>query len=262
MKLGIVLHRLWHTRKVLVPSIAIAVLAALLSAYKIGPGGIQPRALGMSTAETQVLVDNPSTIVLDLKQGSYQLQQMAQSATLLGNVLVSIPVQQDIARRAGIPASALQTTAPATPQSPQALTTPKPRATTDLLASNDQYRINVQANPTVPMLTVYTEAHSVAVAEALANAAVASLRAYVATVDQSIPAAQRVNIYQLGRAEGGAVTGGLRLETVALVFFFALVLTSALGLALMRLAEGWRLYREPDEIASATPLPNGTADLA
>ena len=262
MKLGMLLHKLWHTRAVLIPSVVIAVLAAILSAFKLGPGGIQPRALGMSTAQTQLLVDNPSSIVLDLKQGSYQLQQLAQSATLLGNVLVSIPVQQDIARRAGIPVSSLMTTAPATPQSPSALTTPSQRKTTDILASNNQYRINVQANPTVPMLTVYTEASSPAMATALANAAVASLRDYVNMVDAGIPAGQRVNIYQLGRAEGGPVTGGLRLELVVLVFLFALALSSAAGLAIVRVREGWKLDRDPEDTRAATVKPSGSVDVA
>ncbi|MGZ4238067.1 MAG: hypothetical protein ACXVWT_18520 [Solirubrobacteraceae bacterium] len=262
MKLGMVLYKLWHTRAVLIPSVVIAVLTAVLSSFKLGPGGIQPRALGMSTAQTQVLVDNPSSIVLDLKQGSYQLQQMAQSATLLGNVLVSIPVQQDIARRAGIPVSSLMTTAPATPQSPSALTTPSQRKTTDIMASNNQYRINVQANPTVPMLTVYTEASSVTMAKALANAAVASLRAYVDMVDEGIPAGQRVNVYQLGRAEGGPVTGGLRLETLALVFFFVLAVTSAVGLATLRVREGWKLYRDPEDTRAPTVKPSEGVDVA
>jgi opacity protein-like surface antigen len=247
------LHRLWHTRKVLVPSLVAAVLAVVLSG---------PRVADMSTASTQALVDNPSTIVLDVKQGSYQLQQLAQSATLLGNVMVSIPLQQDIARRAGIPSSALQTTAPATPQSPQALTSPNKRKTGDLFASNDQYRINVQANPTVPMLTVYTEARTAAMAKNLANASVASLRAYVAKMDQSIPANQRVNVYQLGRAEGGTVTGGLRLQSAALVFFFAFVAASALGLGLLRVVEGWKLYQDAGDVRRDVAGTSPEADAA
>jgi hypothetical protein len=253
VKLGMLLHRLWHTRKVLVPSVVIATLAVVLSG---------PRVADMSTASTQVLVDNPSTIVLDIKQGSYQLQQLAQSATLLGNVMVSLPLQQDIARRAGIPASGLQTTAPATPQSPQALTSPHKRKTTDLFASNDQYRINVQANPTVPMLTVYTEARTPAMAKHLADAAVASLQAYVTNIDQSIPADQRVNIYQLGAAAGGTVTGGLRLQATALVFFFAFVAASALGLAILRVVEGWKLYQDVGDARPTVAATNPEADPA
>src|SRR5271155_64441 len=105
MKLGMLLHELWHRRLVIVVSLTIATVAAAFSAYRVtlSPPGLHPRALGMSVASTQVLVDNPNTIVLDLNQDGYQLQQMAQSATLLGNIVASLAVREDIARRVGVP---------------------------------------------------------------------------------------------------------------------------------------------------------------
>ena len=112
MKLGMVLYQLWHRRLVLVLSLLIAVFAAVDSAYKVGLGTVTPRSIGMSTASTQILVDNPNTIVLDLNQGSYQLQQMSQSATLLGNIIVSPTVLQDVAERVGSPMGLIQTSAP------------------------------------------------------------------------------------------------------------------------------------------------------
>ncbi len=239
MQLGTVLYRLWHRRLVLGLSIVIAALAGVLSAYRISTSGLTPRSIGMSTATTQVLVDNPDSIVLDLDSGTFQLSQMSQSAALLGNVMVSYAVREDIARRVGVPVGLIETSAPATPAFPQAVTAPN-RKTTDLIASNDQYRINVQVNPTVPILDIYTEAHSPAIAKALANAAVAGLRDYVSGFAQSIPVNQRVEIEQLGPAEGGAVTGGLRVEVIALVFGFALVFCCVAGTLLDRVRRGWR----------------------
>lgn len=250
MKVGVLLYGLWHRRLILAVSLLIAAVAAVDSAYKLP--SLQPRAIGMSAASTQVLVDNPKTIVLDLDQGSYQLQQMAQSATLLGNLMVSPAAREDIARRVGIPVSSIATSAPATPQSPTAVTSPQPRKTTDLLASNDQYRINVQANPTVPILDIYTEASNVATAKALANAAVVGLRDYLTTFASSIPAGQQVRIEQLGTAEGGTVTGaGLNLEVVALVFLFAFAISSAALLGAERAAYGWRLSRTAAKMGTA-----------
>jgi hypothetical protein len=264
MKFGMLLHDLWHRRLVLVLSLLIAAFAAVFSAYRISlsPPGVQPRAIGMAAASTQVLVDNPNTIVLDLNQGSYQLQQMAQSATLLGSVMVSLPVREDIARRVGIPVGLIQTTAPATPQFPQAVASPQSRKTTDLLASNNQYRINIQANPTVPIVDIYTEAHSVVTAKALANAAVDGLRDYLSTFAQDVPAKQRVRIEQLGYAEGGAVTGGLRVEVLALVFFFGFALCAAALLLIERVRRGWKISREATKPRTALSATNGKADLA
>ncbi len=101
MKLGMLLHGLSRRPVVLGLSLVVAAIAAVFSAYRItvSPPGLHARSIGMAAASTQVLVDNPYSIVLDLNQGSYQLQQLAQSATLLGDVMVSLPVREDIARR-------------------------------------------------------------------------------------------------------------------------------------------------------------------
>jgi hypothetical protein len=243
MRVGILLYQLRHRRLIVALSLLIATVAAVSSAYKLtlSPPGLVPRSIGMATASTQVLVDNPYSIVLDLNQGSYQLQQMAQSATLLGNVMVSPAVQEDIAQRVGIPLGDIEVTVPATPQSPQAIASPQPRKTADLLSSNDQYRINVQANPTVPILDIYTEARTPAIAKALANAAVAGLTDYLGKFAQGVPAKQQVRVEQLGSAEGGAVTGGLRVEVLGLVFLFAFPISCATIFGIVRVARGWKM---------------------
>jgi hypothetical protein len=262
MQVGMMLYQLWHRRLIVGLSLLIAVVAALSSAYKLSlsPPGLVPRSIGMATASTQVLVDNPYSIVLDLNQGGYQLQQMAQSATLLGNVMVSPAVRQDIARRVGIPVALIQTSAPATPQSPQAIVSPQPRKTTDLLASNNQYRINVQANPTVPILEIYTEAHSPVIAKALANAAVIGLSDYLSKFSPGVPAKQQLRIEQLGSAQGGAVTGGLRVEVLGLVFLFAFAISSAAILGIARVARAWKMSGKAAKMGSALNSGHGRTD--
>jgi hypothetical protein len=246
MQVGRVLYELSRRRLLVGISVGIATIAAVFSAYRItlAPPGLHPRAIGMSTASTQLLIDNPDTIVLDLSQGGYQLQQMAQSATLLGNVLGSLAVRTDIARIVGVPVRTIETTEPATPQFPQAFASPRSRTTTDILSSNNQYRINIQVNPTVPILDIYTEAHSVVTAKALANAAVTGLRDYLSTVAPSLPSKKQVQIEQLGLAQGGAVTGGLRVEVLGLVFLFALILTGGAIHTYLRVLKGWRLAKD------------------
>ncbi|HWF49603.1 MAG TPA: hypothetical protein VG294_03070 [Solirubrobacteraceae bacterium] len=262
MQVGRALYQFSRRPRLVALSVAIAALAAMFSAYRISllPPSLHPRAIGMASASTQILVDNPYTIVLDLNQGSYQLQQMAQSATLLGNVLGSVSVRTEIARIAGVPVKAINTTEPATPQFPQAITLPRNRTTTDLLASNNQYRINIQANPTVPILTIYTEAHSTAVAKALANAAATGLRDYMNSVAPSLPAKKQIQIEQLGQAQGGAVTGGLRVEVLGLVFGFALLITGGILLAIDRIVRGWRMAK--GAAGPTTVAPTDVEDVA
>ena len=53
------------------------------------------------------------------------------------------------------------------------------RHTSDILKSTDQYRINLKANATVPMLDIYAQTPTAESAAALANAAVDELKAYL-----------------------------------------------------------------------------------
>jgi hypothetical protein len=255
MQVGKALYQLSRRPRLVGLSLLIAALAAVFSAYRVSlaPPALHSRAIGMAAASTQVLVDNPYTIVLDLNQGSYQLQQMAQSATLLGNVIGSLSVRADIAKIVGVPVQAIDTTEPATPEFPQAIALPNNRKTTDLLASNNQYRINIQANPTVPILNIYTEAHSPAMAKALANAAVTGLRDYLATVAPSTPAKKQIQLDQLGQAQGGAVTGGLRVEVLLLVFLFALAITGTVLFVIDRIVRGWRLAKDVAKPSDPAP---------
>ena len=241
------LHELWRTRVGLVLSLLIAGFVALTATYRISllPPGLHARALGMASAETHVLVDNPNTVLLNLGVGSVQLEQMSQRALVLGNVMGSSPVRQYIAQRVGVPVQAIQVTTPTTPQYPNQISTPtNQRRTTDLVRSNDQYRINVQANPTVPMLDVYSEASNVTKAMTLANAAVDGLNEYLTSVarSQAIPASSQVRLGQLGRAVGGNVTGsGLSAEMSALVFLLVFALSAAASIFVARVMRGWKL---------------------
>lgn len=264
MKLGIHLYELWRLRVGLVLSLVFALLISLSTAYNISllPPRLEQRAMALSAASTHVLVDNPKSVLL-YGVGTDQLDQMSQRALLMGNVMASIPVRQYIARRAGVPENLIQVSSPLTPAYPRPIAngTSNQPSTTDLLRSNNQYRINIKANPTVPILDIYTEASSVKTADTLANAAVAGLRDYLASVaqTQAIPAAQQVRIQQLGAAQGGTVTGSVNAEVAALVFFFVFALSSVASLVVARVVRGWRLSAEARKPATPANGTNGTA---
>jgi hypothetical protein len=255
MKLGMHLHELWRLRLCLLLTLLVATFASVSSAYEISflPPGLQPRAMAMAAASTHVLVDNPDSVLLDVAQGTDQLNQMAQRALLLGNVMASLPVRSYIARRVGVPAQLIEVTSPVTPQYPRPIADDpqNQRRTTDLFRSNNQYRISIEANPTVPILDVYTEASSVRTAVALANAAVGGLRDYLTAVGdgESIAAGQQVRLEQLGGAQGSSVTGSVNVEVALLSFLVVFVLASAASLGLSRVAHGWKQSREAERLA-------------
>ena len=182
MGLGMRIRSLWHLRAGVIASIVIAVFAAVWSVEKVSlaPPAVTPRSLQMATATTHAIVDTPKSVLLDLRQDTYSLESLTNRAVLLGNVMASDPVRERIARRAGVPGGLLHVEAPLTPEQPR----PRPEAgqeksASDILKSTDQYRLSIEANPTVPELDVYAQSPSAATAAALANAAVDELKIYL-----------------------------------------------------------------------------------
>ena len=207
MDLGRHLHELFTLRRSAVICLVLATLAALNMLYHLP--SFQPRAVEMASATTEVLVDTHRSAVHDLRQGSSEFQKMTNRAVLIGNVMASPPVLIYIGRRAGVNPQMIRAQPPLTVDFPRPLSgfgeDPKTR---DLLRSTDQYRINIQANPTVPILQVYAQAPNAKAAATLANASVEGLRDYLEATakEQGTPAGDIVRLSPLGRAHGKVIT--------------------------------------------------------
>src|SRR5215211_4410063 len=160
MGLGMLTRNLWRLRWGVLLCVAVAMLAALWSVERISllPPGLSPRALEMATASTQVVLDTPeSGLLLDLRDDRY-LESLTDRAVVLGNIMTIGRVRASIARRAGITTEVLQVSPPLTPKQPRGLAeVGNDRHVSDVLKLNDQYRLNVQANPTVPVLYIYAQ---------------------------------------------------------------------------------------------------------
>ena len=238
-----------RTRKVsrlkLGVSLAIALVAAVWSIDKISlfPPALTTRALDMATATTHVVVDTPDSIMVDLRQNTYSLQDMTSRAVVLGNVVTSSWMEAKIAEQANVPLQLLRIQAPLTPTQP---TTPADaqtqRQVSDILKSNDQYRIVINANPTVPMLDVYAQAPTSASAAALANATVDQLKAYQQQLasSEATPAKDRISLEQLGRATGAVVNPGVKYQVAMLIFVLIFLGSWASLTYLARVRTRWR----------------------
>ena len=191
------MRQLWRLKLGMVLSLVLALLAAVWSVSRSG--------LEMATAHTEVLVDTPQSIMTNLRENSYSIDGLVNRAVVLGNVIASTPVEARIAQRANVPAALLRIQAPITAHvASLPLDSQDSRSITDILKSNEQYRIAIDANPTVPMLDIYAQAPTAQSAAALANAAVDELKAYLAGLasSQATPADDQIRIEQLGRATG------------------------------------------------------------
>lgn len=235
------LQQLWSLKRAVAVCAVAAALVAALSVYRItlSPPGLEHRTTQIAAATTRVLVDEPRSTVVDLRADTYDLESMTNRALLIGNVMASAPVRPFIARRAGVPQDRIEVSSPLTPAFPRPLAeSGNDRQTSDIVKSLDEYRLTIEANPTVPMIDVSAEAPSERAASSLANAAVDGMRDYLRSVAvvQKTPAANQVTLQQLGRARGQEINGGAGLQLGLLVFglTFALLCTALLAVSRAR----------------------------
>jgi hypothetical protein len=238
------LRELWGQKIGLALALAVALLAASRVLFHIGflPPRIEAKPQGLASASTQLIVDTPRSSAIDLREDTYSFTGLTNRALLLGNVMASLPVREYIARRAGVPAQQIRVSAPLTPEQPRVVTdgAHQPK-TSDILRSPNEYRVSVQANPTVPVLDVFAEAPDGGAAAKLANASVDGLRDYLAALASAhgTPVSRQVNLVQLGRAHGGTINPGAGIVLAALVFFLVFGLASAAVLFVSRVRRGW-----------------------
>jgi hypothetical protein len=219
----------------------------------LSPLSLEPRSLEMATASTHVVVDTPRSALVDLRRDTYAFESLRNRAVLLGNVIAGSTVREAIARRANVPLERLRIQAPLTLE--QAAAPPESgneRHTSDILRSNDQYRLNIQASLSVPMLDIYAQAPTAASAGLLANAAVDRLRAYLVRLAdaQGTPGRDRIRLLQLGRAQGTVINKGVRWEAGLLAFVLTFALSCATVLFVARVRNGWRRQAMVERAAS------------
>ena len=231
---------LWRLRRSVAVAFVFAVVVTVWSLYQLP--SMKPREMTMATATTQVVVDTPQSTMLDLKQDTYDFTSLRNRAILFGNLIASSPLRDDIGKRAGIPGAVIEVAAPRTPEQPRAVVGAlADKKTTDILKSNEQYRLSIQANPTVVVLDIYAESPSAKTSAALANAAIDSLKSYLGQLahEDSTPTGDQVQIRQLGRATGAVINGGISLQAGFLAFVLTFFAGCATAVFIHRVRHGW-----------------------
>ena len=256
MGIGIRLRKLWHLKVGVGISLALALLAGVWSIENISviPPGLTPRSLEMATASTHVLVDTETSALVDLRQDTYSVEGLNNRSVVLGNIIASQQVQEKIAQRAKVPAELLRIQAPLTSQQPAPpVDSENARRTSDILKSTDEYRIDLKANPSVPMLDIYAQTPDAESAAALANAAADELEAYLADVmaRQRTPPKYQIRPVQLGRATGVVINDGVRWQLALLAFSLTLAISCATVTFIARVRAGWRQAALTERTAEA-----------
>lgn len=246
MRIGKRMRQLWRLKLGTGLSLGLALLAAIWSVSRSG--------LEMATAHTEVLVDTPQSIMTNLRENSYSIDGLVNRAVVLGNVIASTPVEARIAQRANVPAALLRIQAPITVHvASLPVDSQDSRSITDILKSNEQYRIAIDANPTAPILDIYAQTPTAQSSAALANAAVDELKAYLAGLasSQTTPANDQIRIEQLGRARGMVINPGVKYQVALLLFIVTFLLACATTIFISRIRAGWRV----EELSEGTARP-------
>lgn len=261
MAIGRYLNELARLRVASVLCLLVAAFAGLSVSHRVSvaPPGLEPREVETASATAEILVDTAQSTLVDTRQGATDIEQMTNRAVLIGNVMASPFVVDYIARRARVAPSAIRVQAPLTPDFPRPVSQPgeAPKAS-DLLRSPDEYRLNIQGNPSVPILKIYAQAPTARAAATLANASVDGLRDYIRSVARAkrTDPVRQVSITQLGRATGTTINDGVAVELSVLAFLLVLAIGSAASIFVARVHRGWTQARAEWSVPPRAP---GTA---
>ena len=266
MEFALILRELSRRRAALGIGVVVALIAAILSVYRLTSTGLAARSLQYSSASTQVFVDTPSSVLGDLQPSFEPLQARA---TVYANFMASPTFLALVGEKSGIPGGQIYAAGPVDPSVPRVVEEPTAvQRNVEITGESTPYRLNFNDDPNLPTIGIYAQAPNTRQAVALANASAAALAQYVAMLAKTgnTPPAQRVVIRQLGSASGGVVDGGISKSIAFLTFVVVFFLWCVLVLIGGRFAESWRatadIYdakRASGKDESSSPSTNGAA---
>ena len=137
----------------------------------------------------------------------------------------------------------------------------------EILVSHDPFRLDVQAQRGVPIVSVYAQARSVGAAEDLADAAIPAANAYLRQVaaEHGASGSPPISLEPLALARGGALEPSAPYEIAALTFLTVFSVCFGLLFLLAQVRRGWlraardRLRPAP-RIAPAKAIGGRTED--
>jgi hypothetical protein len=249
-------------------STLIAIFSALATANTISlfPPGIHPRHEQIAGAALHVLVDEPESKIADPRTTNTHLTVITRRTALLANMLASPPVVELVARRVGVAPAQISAIPRLTSRVPDALRDPNlERHASDIIQSHKPYRLEIQADPDLPVLNIFAQAPTPQAAAKLADSTVVSLREYLHTlaVRNGVRPPEPIVMQPLGRARGGVINGHVGIQIAALAFLLGFGVSLGALLLARRVRRGWiAARREEDGEAPPEPTPAPAAQQA
>ncbi len=256
MQLFKILQEIKRRRILVVLVVLISAVVGFLLAFK---PGLPPhsRQYQQAVATSDILVDTRNSQVVDVGGHGPELSTLASRANLLGNLMVTGPLKDTIARGAGVEPENLVVVPPANAETPGVAPTPVESGRGADVPKSERSTLTFSTDDTLPILHVVAEAPDAETARELALATVVDLRKYLASVatTQQIPAARQLVVRQFGAPNVTTATRGI---PHSLAFIIAVVL-ALVGCAAV-IGGSWfaRRWKEfAAEEAEATPSGDG-----
>ena len=226
-------------------SLVVALACAVWSVYEVSllPPDAKPRHIEVAAASTHVLVDAERSFILDHRAGLPDFTSLSWRAELYGNLMATKVVRELIGERIGIPADDITAIPRLTGGLPDGLRDPDSEHGAELLRTAvNPYRLDIQADPVRPVLSIYAQAPTQAAAVELADAAVAALRDHLRTRGTSPEASRQgriATLEQLGPARGAVINASTRPQIILLTFLVAFAGCFAVLAVASAVRRGW-----------------------
>jgi hypothetical protein len=263
---GFVKSLLRH-KVVLAAIIALALLAAVLTAFRVGSGGIEKRSTSVGAATSQILVDSAeSTLVKGA--ASDQLAALGTRASVYAQYLSSREAVNKIAHEMHVNPLLITASGPfseGTGIRDYGEQGAESRAT-DLVDESKAWRLVFKAQEDVPIITVYATAPTLQGSLDLAQSSFNVLTGYIGELKREAAREERINpepkpvvsssgplindivVRQLGQPQGGLVGGSADMMLMMLAF----VGVFGIGCLVFAIASGfmrhWRLAGEMERL--------------
>jgi hypothetical protein len=271
MELVGMIRELWRRKAILAGVMAVAVVIALLTSYKLP--SFQKRSVSFGAASSQILVDSPqSTLVAGAQDGT--LTTLYTRAQIFAQYLSSPEAQVRMSRASGIPARQITASGPFSQDATRSNFDPQQTAqrANSILDENAPNRLVFAAQQDVPIITVSVQAHTAAEAVKLANASFVALKGYVAQLNLTQKGGPRrdpatglplpasgVTVRSLGAPEAGAIGAGNN----AVMMFFVFLAVTLVGCAAILVAPAvrrhWSLLGEIEQLEAESGAAHAAA---
>jgi hypothetical protein len=250
--------------------LAVATLAAFMTAFRVGPDGVERRSVAVGAATSQILVDSAESTLVE-GAGTDQIAALGTRARVYAQYLSSRDAVNQIADELGVNPLLITAHGPfseGTGIQDYDQQGAESRAR-DLVDEGKEYRLVFEAQEDVPIITVYATGPETKQALALAQASFNVLKTYITRLKveakkaelnapppkvpvsaSSVPLVENIVVRELGAPEGGLVGGSA--DKVLMVLAFLVVF----GLGCLVLAAGsgfmrhWRLAGEMERIGA------------